>query len=124
MITRRIDPKRRYVEVEIKDEDLGNVVAKSALRPGGQDAHRERFFVGKQAAGAWGALSPRTQILAAIHVPIVSLLRKFICRGALAFCVLVTAVSPKFFEGYGYHGNTFEQSYRCYPVSFIDKDVM
>uniref|UniRef100_A0A1D1YEU4 Ubiquitin fusion degradation protein 1 n=1 Tax=Anthurium amnicola TaxID=1678845 RepID=A0A1D1YEU4_9ARAE len=26
-----------------------------------------------------------------------------------------------FFEGYGYHGNTFEQTYRCYPVSFIDK---
>ncbi|WOL13076.1 hypothetical protein Cni_G21845 [Canna indica] len=26
-----------------------------------------------------------------------------------------------FFEGYGYHGNSFEQSYRCYPASFIDK---
>jgi len=26
-----------------------------------------------------------------------------------------------YFEGYGYHGNTFEQTYRCYPASFIDK---
>ncbi|CAN6450444.1 unnamed protein product [Victoria cruziana] len=26
-----------------------------------------------------------------------------------------------FFEGYGYHGMSFEQTYRCYPVSFIDK---
>ncbi|XP_047328578.1 ubiquitin recognition factor in ER-associated degradation protein 1-like isoform X2 [Impatiens glandulifera] len=26
-----------------------------------------------------------------------------------------------FFEGYGYHGMSFEQTYRCYPASFIDK---
>lgn len=26
-----------------------------------------------------------------------------------------------FFDGYGYHGTSFEQSYRCYPASFIDK---
>ncbi|KAJ8530967.1 hypothetical protein K7X08_025698 [Anisodus acutangulus] len=26
-----------------------------------------------------------------------------------------------FFEGYGYHGTSFEQTYRCYPASFIDK---
>ncbi|KAJ8572154.1 hypothetical protein K7X08_008665 [Anisodus acutangulus] len=26
-----------------------------------------------------------------------------------------------FFEGYGYHGRSFEQTYRCYPASFIDK---
>ncbi|GLU02818.1 hypothetical protein SLE2022_200530 [Rubroshorea leprosula] len=26
-----------------------------------------------------------------------------------------------FFEGYGYHGTSFEQSYRCYPASFIEK---
>ncbi|XP_059638328.1 uncharacterized protein LOC132280190 [Cornus florida] len=26
-----------------------------------------------------------------------------------------------FFDGYGYHGTSFEQTYRCYPVSFIDK---
>ncbi|XP_016450133.2 uncharacterized protein LOC107774986 [Nicotiana tabacum] len=26
-----------------------------------------------------------------------------------------------FFDGYGYHGRSFEQTYRCYPVSFIDK---
>ncbi|VYS53044.1 unnamed protein product [Arabidopsis thaliana] len=26
-----------------------------------------------------------------------------------------------FFDGYHYHGTTFEQSYRCYPASFIDK---
>lgn len=26
-----------------------------------------------------------------------------------------------FFPGYGYHGHTFEQTYICYPVSFIDK---
>ncbi|KAL2925126.1 Ubiquitin recognition factor in ER-associated degradation protein 1 [Bienertia sinuspersici] len=26
-----------------------------------------------------------------------------------------------FFNGYAYHGGSFEQSYRCYPGSFIDK---
>ncbi|KAK9677785.1 hypothetical protein RND81_11G166800 [Saponaria officinalis] len=26
-----------------------------------------------------------------------------------------------FFNGYAYHGGTFEQSYRCYPASFIEK---
>uniref|UniRef100_A0A5B6ZW79 Putative Ubiquitin fusion degradation protein UFD1 n=1 Tax=Davidia involucrata TaxID=16924 RepID=A0A5B6ZW79_DAVIN len=26
-----------------------------------------------------------------------------------------------FFNGYGYHGTSFEQTYRCYPASFIDK---
>ncbi|XP_077216082.1 uncharacterized protein LOC143850733 [Tasmannia lanceolata] len=26
-----------------------------------------------------------------------------------------------FFEGYGYRGRSFEQTYRCYPASFIDK---
>ncbi|XP_059314286.1 uncharacterized protein LOC132065071 [Lycium ferocissimum] len=26
-----------------------------------------------------------------------------------------------FFDGYGYHGRSFEQTYRCYPASFIDK---
>ncbi|CAL9071377.1 unnamed protein product [Musa textilis] len=26
-----------------------------------------------------------------------------------------------FFEGFGYHRNAFEQTYRCYPASFIDK---
>ncbi|KAH9610719.1 hypothetical protein KSS87_003670 [Heliosperma pusillum] len=26
-----------------------------------------------------------------------------------------------FFNGYSYHGGTFEQSYRCYPASFIEK---
>lgn len=26
-----------------------------------------------------------------------------------------------FFNGYGYHGGSFEQSYRCYPASFIEK---
>lgn len=25
------------------------------------------------------------------------------------------------FDGFGYHGNAFEQTYRCYPASFIDK---
>ncbi|KAF8406509.1 hypothetical protein HHK36_008598 [Tetracentron sinense] len=29
--------------------------------------------------------------------------------------------SEMFFEGYGYHGTSFEQTYRCYPASFIDK---
>lgn len=27
----------------------------------------------------------------------------------------------QFFDGYGYHGTSFEQSYRCYPASFIEK---
>ncbi|KAL5788735.1 hypothetical protein ACOSP7_005684 [Xanthoceras sorbifolium] len=26
-----------------------------------------------------------------------------------------------FFDGYGYHGTSFEQNYRCYPASFIEK---
>jgi len=26
-----------------------------------------------------------------------------------------------FYGGYAYHGNTFEQTYRCYPASFFDK---
>jgi len=26
-----------------------------------------------------------------------------------------------FFEGFGYHGTSFEQTYRCYPASFIEK---
>ncbi|XP_054776140.1 uncharacterized protein LOC129284642 [Prosopis cineraria] len=26
-----------------------------------------------------------------------------------------------FFDGYGYHGASFEQTYRCYPASFIEK---
>ncbi|XP_030942882.1 ubiquitin fusion degradation protein 1 homolog [Quercus lobata] len=26
-----------------------------------------------------------------------------------------------FFDGYGYHGTSFEQTYRCYPASFIEK---
>ncbi|OAY67124.1 Ubiquitin fusion degradation protein, partial [Ananas comosus] len=33
----------------------------------------------------------------------------------------VPAAARLFFEGYGYHGNSFEQTYRCYPASFIDK---
>ncbi|KAF3685684.1 Ubiquitin fusion degradation protein 1 -like protein [Capsicum annuum] len=27
----------------------------------------------------------------------------------------------EFFDGYGYHGRSFEQTYRCYPASFIEK---
>ncbi|KAJ7978533.1 Ubiquitin fusion degradation protein 1-like [Quillaja saponaria] len=26
-----------------------------------------------------------------------------------------------YFDGYGYHGTSFEQTYRCYPASFIEK---
>uniref|UniRef100_A0A2P2LDQ1 Uncharacterized protein n=1 Tax=Rhizophora mucronata TaxID=61149 RepID=A0A2P2LDQ1_RHIMU len=26
-----------------------------------------------------------------------------------------------FFDPYGYHGTSFEQTYRCYPASFIEK---
>ncbi|XP_068656292.1 uncharacterized protein [Aristolochia californica] len=26
-----------------------------------------------------------------------------------------------FYDGYGYHGGSFEQTYRCYPSSFIEK---
>ncbi|KAF7808618.1 ubiquitin fusion degradation protein 1-like protein [Senna tora] len=41
--------------------------------------------------------------------------------------LLLPFVSPlsvnfrSFFEGYGYHGTSFEQTYRCYPASFIEK---
>ncbi|KAF6160562.1 hypothetical protein GIB67_019502 [Kingdonia uniflora] len=34
---------------------------------------------------------------------------------------MVLTVSFQFFERYGYHGTSFEQTYRCYPASFIDK---
>ncbi|XP_028060688.1 uncharacterized protein LOC114264283 [Camellia sinensis] len=27
----------------------------------------------------------------------------------------------QYFDGYGYHGASLEQTYRCYPASFIDK---
>lgn len=27
----------------------------------------------------------------------------------------------QFFDNFGYHGTSFEQSYRCYPASFIEK---
>lgn len=30
----------------------------------------------------------------------------------------------QYFPGYGYHGTSFEQTYRCYPASFIEKVVM
>ncbi|XP_051147297.1 uncharacterized protein LOC127262588 isoform X2 [Andrographis paniculata] len=30
-------------------------------------------------------------------------------------------LSEMFYDGYGYHGTSFEQTYRCYPASFIDK---
>ena len=30
-------------------------------------------------------------------------------------------LSLQYFGGYGYHGMSFEQKYRCYPASFIDK---
>ncbi|KAK1570905.1 hypothetical protein Q3G72_008863 [Acer saccharum] len=30
-------------------------------------------------------------------------------------------VMLQFFDGYGYHGTSFEQNYRCYPASFIEK---
>lgn len=30
-------------------------------------------------------------------------------------------LSKMYFDGFGYHGNSFEQTYRCYPASFIDK---
>ncbi|KAJ8526464.1 hypothetical protein K7X08_028941 [Anisodus acutangulus] len=30
-------------------------------------------------------------------------------------------MNNQFFDGYGYHGTSFEQTYRCYPASFIDK---
>lgn len=29
--------------------------------------------------------------------------------------------SLQFFEGFGYHGTSFEQTYRCFPASFIEK---
>lgn len=31
------------------------------------------------------------------------------------------ALVVQFFDGYGYHGTSFEQTYRCYPASFIEK---
>ncbi|XP_078158749.1 uncharacterized protein LOC144554301 [Carex rostrata] len=29
-----------------------------------------------------------------------------------------------YYEGYGYHNGPFEQTYRCYPASFIDKPLL
>jgi hypothetical protein len=33
----------------------------------------------------------------------------------------VLCVEQQFFDGYGYRGTSFEQTYRCYPASFIEK---
>lgn len=38
----------------------------------------------------------------------------------LQFYLLSVCLS-QFFDGYGYHGTSFEQTYRCYPASFIEK---
>ncbi|CAL1385657.1 unnamed protein product [Linum trigynum] len=35
--------------------------------------------------------------------------------------LLLSAQSTMYFDGYGYHGTSFEQTYRCYPASFIEK---
>ncbi|KAL6218434.1 hypothetical protein ACLB2K_011647 [Fragaria x ananassa] len=35
-------------------------------------------------------------------------------------CANLSAVKM-YFDGYGYHGTSFEQTYRCYPASFIEK---
>ncbi|KAF3685686.1 putative arginine decarboxylase [Capsicum annuum] len=42
------------------------------------------------------------------------------CRSATGaeFCL---QKHTTFFDGYGCHGRSFEQTYRCYPASFIDK---
>ncbi|KAK1402665.1 ubiquitin fusion degradation protein 1-like [Heracleum sosnowskyi] len=34
---------------------------------------------------------------------------------------LIRKIANMFFEGYGFRGTSFEQTYRCYPASFIDK---
>jgi len=39
----------------------------------------------------------------------------------LTYSVSLLPPITMFFDGYHYHGTTFEQSYRCYPASFIDK---
>ncbi|GFP85942.1 ubiquitin fusion degradation protein 1 homolog [Phtheirospermum japonicum] len=33
----------------------------------------------------------------------------------------ILSITFQFFDGYPYHGTSFEQTYRCYPASFIDK---
>jgi hypothetical protein len=35
--------------------------------------------------------------------------------------LILLVVKVQFFDGYGYHGTSFEQTYRCYPASFIEK---
>lgn len=51
----------------------------------------------------------------------------FIFEGLLYFDNYVQLTSlawsllQQFFDGYGYHGTSFEQTYRCYPASFIEK---
>ncbi|XP_021739549.1 B3 domain-containing protein At3g19184-like [Chenopodium quinoa] len=34
---------------------------------------------------------------------------------------LIEPTTLKFFNGYPYHGGSFEQSYQCYPASYIEK---
>lgn len=41
-------------------------------------------------------------------------------RCLLQYYLLPVRLS-QFFDGYGYHGTSFEQTYRCYPASFIEK---
>ncbi|AEC07154.1 ubiquitin fusion degradation 1 [Arabidopsis thaliana] len=43
------------------------------------------------------------------------------CCHLLTYSVSLLPPITMFFDGYHYHGTTFEQSYRCYPASFIDK---
>jgi hypothetical protein len=38
--------------------------------------------------------------------------------------LILLVVKVQFFDGYGYHGTSFEQTYRCYPASFIEKVEM
>jgi len=43
------------------------------------------------------------------------------CCLRLYIYIGVLCVEQQFFDGYGYRGTSFEQTYRCYPASFIEK---
>ncbi|KAL3515093.1 hypothetical protein ACH5RR_021995 [Cinchona calisaya] len=62
---------------------------------------------------------PSTVVVAATH-SILSLAIK-VCPRTLSSCRGSSKIVTMFFDGYGYHGTSFEQTYRCYPASFIDK---
>ncbi|KAM7263882.1 hypothetical protein ACFE04_001565 [Oxalis oulophora] len=74
----------------------------------------------RERAESLGQLVPEAVVL--IEQMVISLLLALIeSLGQLALEAVIL-IEQMYFEGYGgYHGTSFEQTYRCYPASFIEK---